>query len=946
MLRLRRYRVFVVFAIIALGTFYHFSFLEGLENAGASSVEGLKNLGLKDKEPKDQEVTTTTASTSEPATRETQNLSSAGDTRPATISDPVALSPSPSVTPAADPLDTLTSPSISSTPTAHTSIKVHYGTGVPSAKNASTTALPTKAGSGPAPPVLDPGRGDGRQEVIEDYEIPKIHWSKLPEHFPIPTDSLIQIPTGKPKAIPKIQYEFPEESMEDKKDRKKKLEQIKKTFEFSWDGYVKNAWMQDELSPVSGKYRNPFCGWAATLVDSLDTLWIMGMFDQFDNATAAVKDIDFTTSFRKDIPMFETTIRYLGGLLGAYDISGRTPKYIILLEKAIELADILMGAFDTPNRMPMTFYYWDPTFASQPHRALTKVVLAELGSMSVEFTRLAQITKDAKYYDAIARITNEFEMWQNNTKIPGLWPKSVDASGCKKPSLLSTPVHKPLANGPGNPKIQSQKLATSQDLKDGQWVWSTKEDMETASIPKVAPEDSSDSAEAAKALAKQGSSSSDDSNRPLAGSPDWLAAKSKGHSHGPEDSTDTHETAEDSSKQSLKASDSASQSNHNHEKRQLQDDTLSLTSKPSKQPDCEPQGLTTPPNIYDEEFTLGGQADSVYEYLPKEYMLLGGLEDQYRTMYEATLEPIEKHLLFRPMIPDEKREILFAGLVTTSGTLDNPTNVKLKAENTHLTCFMGGLYAVGAKIFDRESDMDIARKLTDGCMWSYEATVTGIMPEYFIAIPCDSTKTCPWNETKWYEALAPKGSRQFRDDDTPATPVKVVLDDNPDVSESKKDAKAHQVKSPTDNTDKLPEENKATTATTATTKASVAKLLVESTSTSIPGSLKKRQLDMEKEIEKLSDSKVASPPAREPSKTQVESVVLNPKGNDNLGKTAIQEETTAADEQEISEPIEPVVPKYTPPPNPTQEEYAKSRIKDERLPEGISRIEDRKYILR
>ena len=895
-------------------------------------MEGLKTLGSKEKEPKDQEATTTTASTPEPATKDAQILSSDSDTRPATISDPVALSPSPSVTPVADHLDTSTrSTSISSTPTAHTSTKVPYGTGVPSAKNVSTTALPIKDGSGPAPPLLDPGRGDGRQEVIEDYEIPKIYWSKLPEHFPIPTDSLIQIPTGKPKAIPKIQYEFHEESMEDKRDRKKKLEQIKKTFEFSWDGYVKNAWMQDELSPVSGKYRNPFCGWAATLVDSLDTLWIMGMFDQFDNATAAVKDIDFTTSPRKDIPMFETTIRYLGGLLGAYDISGRTPKYIILLEKAIELADILMGAFDTPNRMPMTFYYWDPAFASQPHRALTKVVLAELGSMSVEFTRLAQITKDAKYYDAIARITNEFEMWQNNTKIPGLWPKSVDASGCKKPSLPSTPVQKPLANGPGNLKVQTQKLTTSQDLKDGQWVWSTKGDTETASIPKVAPE---------------GSSTSDDSNRPLAGSPEWLAAKSKGHSHGPEVPTDTHETAENSLKQSSKSSVSATQLNHNRGKRQLQDDTLASTSKPPKQPDCEPQGLATPPNIYNEEFTLGGQADSVYEYLPKEYMLLGGLEDQYRTMYEATLEPIEKHLLFRPMIPDEKREILFAGQVTTSGTLDNPTHVKLKAENSHLTCFMGGMYAVGAKIFDRESDMDIARKLTDGCVWSYEATVTGIMPEYFIAIPCDDIKTCPWNETKWYEALAPRGSRQFQDDDAPATPVKVVLDDNPDVPESKKDLKVDQVKSPADNTDKLLEENQMTTVTTATPKASVAKSLVDSTSTSIPGSLKKRQLDMEKEIEKLSDSKVASPPAREPSKTQVDSIVLNPKGNDNREKTAVQEEIMAADEEEVSKPIEPVVPKYTPPPIPTQEEYAKSRIKDERLPKGVARIEDRKYILR
>ena len=61
---------------------------------------------------------------------------------------------------------------------------------------------------------------------------------------------------------------------------------------------------------------------------------------------------------RKDIPLFETTIRYLGGLLSAYDISGG--KHKILLNKAMELADILLGAFDTPNDMPLLYLEWDP----------------------------------------------------------------------------------------------------------------------------------------------------------------------------------------------------------------------------------------------------------------------------------------------------------------------------------------------------------------------------------------------------------------------------------------------------------------------------------------------------------------------------------------------------------------------------------------------------------
>ena len=42
----------------------------------------------------------------------------------------------------------------------------------------------------------------------------------------------------------------------------------------------------------------------------------------------------------------------------------------------------------------------------------------------------------------------------------------------------------------------------------------------------------------------------------------------------------------------------------------------------------------------------------------------------------------------------------------------------------------------------------------------------------------------------------------------------------------------------------------------------------------------------------------------------------------------------------------PEVPEYTPPPVLTQEEYAKSRIEEERLPPGIVRVTGAKYILR
>jgi len=68
---------------------------------------------------------------------------------------------------------------------------------------------------------------------------------------------------------------------------------------------------------------------------------------------------------------------------------------------------------------------------SQGRRAPRKACLAEIGSLTVEFTRLAQLTKDSKYYDAVARITDALQLWQNNTGLPGMWPSELDASGCE-----------------------------------------------------------------------------------------------------------------------------------------------------------------------------------------------------------------------------------------------------------------------------------------------------------------------------------------------------------------------------------------------------------------------------------------------------------------------------------------------------------------------------------
>jgi mannosyl-oligosaccharide alpha-1,2-mannosidase len=131
---------------------------------------------------------------------------------------------------------------------------------------------------------------------------------------------------------------------------------VKEAFLHSWLGYKEYAWLHDEYMPLSGGYNDQYGGWAATLVDNLDTLWIMGLREEFDVAVAALQTVDFTWSVQPVINVFETTIRYLGGLLSTHDLTGG--QYHVVLDKAIEVAEFIYQAFDTPNRMPVARWDW------------------------------------------------------------------------------------------------------------------------------------------------------------------------------------------------------------------------------------------------------------------------------------------------------------------------------------------------------------------------------------------------------------------------------------------------------------------------------------------------------------------------------------------------------------------------------------------------------------
>lgn len=388
--------------------------------------------------------------------------------------------------------------------------------------------------------------------------------------------------------------------------------------------------------------------------------------------------------------------------------------------------------------MPVLYYNWKPTFASQPHRASTRAGTAELGSMAMEFTRLAQLTKEPRYYDAVARITNALEEFQNRgTGLGGVFPGDLDASGCNwtlpdSPEPLEEPKgYEPLvlpketstneaSNTKDPEKIEFQVIDDGTGQSKGRihgWEDNHNPNRENGSLK----------AESAPTPRKRLRRQLNDPSIPAEAAPPPAAHKS-GAEVGDADVAIPGPYAGPVL-------------------------NLPTTSSSQKTWDCLPQGLTGA----SKQYSMGGGQDSTYEYFPKQYVLLGGLEDKYRTMYLKTIDTVRQQLLYRPMLPDN-RDILFSGKVSK----DMVGGLIFDAEVTHLTCFIGGMVGMGAKLFGIESDLEIAKRLTDGCVWAYESMPSGIMPETAKLLPCESANNCVWNQTLYFETLDPIGAT--RDD--------------------------------------------------------------------------------------------------------------------------------------------------------------------------------------
>lgn len=126
---------------------------------------------------------------------------------------------------------------------------------------------------------------------------------------------------------------------------------------------------------------------------------------------------------------------------------------------------------------------------------------------------------------------------------------------------------------------------------------------------------------------------------------------------------------------------------------------------------------------------------------------------QYRQMYEKAFAVFTQDVFFRPMVPNNA-DLLLSG----NAKPDDAGPFSTEASMQHLSCFAGGMVSLTAQIFSRPSDLAIGRRPVDGCIWTYTAMPSGIMPESFFAVRCPDPHDCTWDQAAWDAINVREGS--------------------------------------------------------------------------------------------------------------------------------------------------------------------------------------------
>ncbi|XP_069462708.1 mannosyl-oligosaccharide 1,2-alpha-mannosidase IA [Ambystoma mexicanum] len=205
-------------------------------------------------------------------------------------------------------------------------------------------------------------------------------------------------------------------------DVREKRNKVKEMMKYAWDNYKRYAWGLNELKPVmkQGHASNLFGNiQGATIVDSLDTLFIMNMKEEFKDAKEWVeKHLDFNVN--AEVSVFEVNIRFVGGLLSAYYLSGEQ----IFKKKAIELGQKLLPTFNTPTGIPWALLNMKSGIGRNwPWASGGSSILAEFGTLHLEFVQLSHLSGNPVFAEKVMNIRKVLNRLE---KPQGLYPNYLN----------------------------------------------------------------------------------------------------------------------------------------------------------------------------------------------------------------------------------------------------------------------------------------------------------------------------------------------------------------------------------------------------------------------------------------------------------------------------------------------------------------------------------------
>ncbi|EFN53006.1 hypothetical protein CHLNCDRAFT_7049, partial [Chlorella variabilis] len=169
-------------------------------------------------------------------------------------------------------------------------------------------------------------------------------------------------------------------------------------FRFGYGEYMRLAFPKDDLRPISCRGKDSQGGIALTLIDSLDTLIVMGEQQRLQDAVRwLAANVTFDVDAR--VHVFELTIRAVGGLLSAHMLIEQDPTLVpgydgSLLRLAVDLTDRFMPAFETPTGVPLS---WVNLRHGQIPGDVRSTCTACAGTLLLEFGVLSRLTGNATY---------------------------------------------------------------------------------------------------------------------------------------------------------------------------------------------------------------------------------------------------------------------------------------------------------------------------------------------------------------------------------------------------------------------------------------------------------------------------------------------------------------------------------------------------------------------